>query len=335
MLKPNLDFLRALAVLLVLVAHVAGYTIRTNAISFAMGQLGVMLFFVHTSLVLMQSMERQQLAGTALFRAFYVQRACRIYPLSAVMLLGIYLFMDAQWTSFDLLANLLLVQNLVYAPYMSTVLWSLCLEVQMYLVLPVLFLFFRQRPLLWLLALWVVSIPAAIVQPLVSPRLSLFEFAPCFLAGVLAWRMQGRERLPGWLWPLFLALACTAFVALAEPRTNNYGRWLVCLAVGLAIPWLREMRSPHLNSACKFIAKYSYGIYLFHPPLMWLAFRTLEDWHPLAQWSLFLSSLVALTGLGYHLVERPMIRLGLRWSTRTTGARPAGVPPVARVWRRW
>lgn len=335
MLKPNLDFLRALAVLLVLVAHIAGYTIRTNAISFAMGQLGVMLFFVHTSLVLMQSMERQQLAGAALFRAFYVQRACRIYPLSAVMLLGIYLFMDAQWTSFELLANLLLVQNLVYARYMSTVLWSLCLEVQMYLVLPVLFLLFRRRPVAWLLALWVASIPIAIVQPLISPRLSLFEFAPCFLAGVLAWRMQGRERWFGWVWPLFLVLACTAFVALAEPRANNYGRWLVCLAVGLTIPWLREMRAPRLNSACKFIAKYSYGIYLFHPPLMWLAFRTLEDWHPLAQWSLFLSSLVVLTGLGYHLVELPMIRLGLRWSARSTDAKPAGVPPVARAWRRW
>ena len=74
MLKPNLDFLRALAVLLVLTAHIAGYTIRTNPVSFAMGQLGVMLFFVHTSLVLMQSLERQQLDGAALLRAFYLQR---------------------------------------------------------------------------------------------------------------------------------------------------------------------------------------------------------------------------------------------------------------------
>ncbi len=327
MLKPNLDFLRAVAVLLVLAAHVAGYTIRTNAMSFALGQLGVMLFFVHTSLVLMQSLERQQLAGAALFRVFYLQRACRIYPLAVVTLLGIYFLMDAQWTPFELVANLLLVQNLVYARYMSSVLWTLCLEVQMYLLLPVLFLLLRRKSLRWPLALWAVSVPLALLQPLVSARLNVIEFAPCFLAGVLAWRLQGRERLPGWLWPVFLTLASAGFVAYAEPRANNYGRWLVCLAVGLALPCLREMQAPRLNRASKFIAKYSYGIYLFHPPLMGLAFRTLEALHPFWQWSLFLSLLALLTGLGYHLVELPMIRLGAHWSVRRQPG-PAVAPPV-------
>jgi peptidoglycan/LPS O-acetylase OafA/YrhL len=324
MLKPNLDFLRAVAVLLVLAAHVAGYTIRTNAISYAMGQLGVMLFFVHTSLVLMQSLERQQLGGAALFRAFYLQRACRIYPLAIVMLLGIYIFLDARWTPFELLANLLLVQNLVYARYMSTVLWSLCLEVQMYLVLPVLFLLFRKRSLRWPLALWALSIPLAMLQPLLSPRLNVIEFAPCFLAGVIAWRLQGRARLPAWLWPLVLATAGLAFVIYAEPRVNNYGRWIVCLSVGLALPWLRELAAPRLNRASKFIAQYSYGIYLFHPPLMWLAFRTMEGVHPFWQWTAFLSLLVTLTGLGYHWIELPMMRMGARWSQRR-----AAVLPVA------
>jgi len=323
MLKPNLDFLRAVAVLLVLAAHVAGYTILTNRTSYAMGQLGVMLFFVHTSLVLMQSLERQHLAGAALFQTFYLQRACRIYPLAIVMLLGIYLFLDYHWTPFELLANLLLVQNLVYARYMSTVLWSLCLEVQMYLVLPVLFVLFRRRRLRWLLALWALSIPLAVLQPLLSARLNLFEFAPCFLAGVLAWRVQGRARLPGWLWPPLLAVASLAFIIYAEPRANNYGRWIVCLSVGLAIPWLRELAAPRLNRACKFIAKYSYGIYLFHPPLMWLAFRTLDGVHPFWQWSVFLSLMVTLTGLGYHLIELPMIRLGARWSQGRAAVLPA------------
>lgn len=312
--RPNLDFLRALAVLLVLAAHVAGYTIHTNRVTFALGQLGVMLFFVHTSLVLMLSLERQPLAGAALLRAFYIQRACRIYPLCAVMLLVIYLCMDARWTPFEVLANLLLVQNLVYAPYMSAVLWSLCLEVQMYLLLPLLFLWCRRRRVRWLLALWLLSVPLAMLQPLLSARLNVIEFSPCFLAGVLAWRLQGKARLPAWLWPLLLALAGAAFVAYAEPRANNYGRWAVCLALGLAIPWLRELATRRLNRACQFVARYSYGIYLFHPLLLSLSFRTLAALHPVAQWSVFLGLLVLLAGLGYHLVELPMIRLGARWS---------------------
>ena len=323
MLKPNLDLLRAVAVLLVLLAHVAGYTIQTSRISYAMGQLGVMLFFVHTSLVLMQSLERQHLAGAALFRNFYLQRAFRIYPLAIVMLLGIYWLMDEQWTRLELLANLLLVQNLLYARYMSSVLWSLCLEVQMYLLLPFLFLFFRTRPLRSLLVLWAASIPLALLQPLVSARLNVIEFAPCFLAGVIAWRMQGRERWPAWLWPLLLACAGIAFVAYAEPRSNNYGRWAVCLAVGLAIPWMRQLAVPLLNRASQVVARYSYGIYLFHPPILWLSFRTMEAYQPLMQWLTFLSLLMALPCLGYHLVELPMIQLGRRLSERKAAAKAA------------
>lgn len=327
MLKPNLDLLRAVAVLLVLAAHAAGYILQTSRTSYALGQLGVMLFFVHTSLVLMQSLERQQLAGAALLRAFYLQRACRIYPLCAVMLLGIYLFLDGSWTPFEVAANLLLVQNLVYARYMSTVLWSLCLEVQMYLLLPGLFLLMRHRRPACLLALWALSIPVALLVPRLSPRLNVLEYAPCFLAGVLAWRLAERPRLPGWLWPLVLAVPCVAFVAWAEPRANNYGSWAVCLAVALALPWLRQLAAPRLNWCCRLVARYSYGIYLFHPPLLWYAFRTLEGVHPAWQWTIFLSSLLLLTGLGYHLVELPMIRLGARWSAPRT-LRPAGAPPV-------
>lgn len=308
--NPNLDLLRAVAVLLVLAAHVAGYTIKTTPATYAMGQLGVMLFFVHTSLVLMQSLERQPLAGAALFRQFYIQRVFRIYPLCLVMLLAIYLLFDRRWSAFEIAANVLLVQNLVYARYMGEILWSLPLEVQMYVVLPWLFVVYRRRPVRSLLWLWALSVPLALLQPLVSARLNVLEFAPCFLAGVLAWRLQGRARWPGWLWPVALGLACGAFILLAAPRDNNYGRWAVCLAIGLALPWLREWRLPWLNRASQVVARYSYGIYLFHPILLWLSFVVLAGAHPVVQWGLLAALLVLVPWLAYHLVEQPMIRLG-------------------------
>ncbi len=60
--SPNLDFLRANAVLMVLVFHVLGFFGIRRAGPFdleAMGLLGVLLFFVHTGFVLMLSLERQ------------------------------------------------------------------------------------------------------------------------------------------------------------------------------------------------------------------------------------------------------------------------------------
>lgn len=323
--NPNLDLLRAVAVLLVLAAHVAGYTIKTNSTTYAMGQLGVMLFFVHTSLVLMQSLERQQATGAALLRQFYVQRVFRIYPLCLVMLLAIYLLFDREWSGFEIAANVLLVQNLVYARFMAEILWSLPLEVQMYGFLPLLFLYFRRRPVQRLLWLWVLSVPIAMLQPLVTARLSVFEFAPCFLAGVIAWRLSGRARWPGWLWPLALGLACLAFVVWAEPRANNYGRWLVCLAVGLVLPLLREWRWPWLNRVSQVIARYSYGIYLFHPILLWLSFVVLEGTPPWRQWALLAVLLVVVPWLAYHLIEQPMIRLGAALGQR---GKIKAVPPA-------
>jgi len=58
---PNLDFLRAVAVLLVLADHPGRHFQRFQFGS--LGLFGVLLFFVHTSLVLTYSMQRSHLAG--------------------------------------------------------------------------------------------------------------------------------------------------------------------------------------------------------------------------------------------------------------------------------
>lgn len=56
---PNLDILRAVAVLLVLVDHSAKFFGGSFDLLHPLGITGVYLFFTHTSLVLMFSLERQ------------------------------------------------------------------------------------------------------------------------------------------------------------------------------------------------------------------------------------------------------------------------------------
>ena len=104
--KPNLDLLRAVAVLFVLFSHVLRTAIgHRSPTLYAMGQLGVMIFFVHTSLVLMQSLERQELSGPALFKRFYVQRICRIYPLSIALVLGVDHLLDMGRSATNVVGN--------------------------------------------------------------------------------------------------------------------------------------------------------------------------------------------------------------------------------------
>lgn len=323
-MKPNLDLLRAVAVLLVMCSH--GAAILTDIPTVVLhrpAQLGVVLFFVHTSLVLMQSLDRQHLSGSALFKQFYIQRIFRIYPLSIVFVLCILVFGSRHWSTFDVLSNLALTQNLTYSPVMYSVLWSLPLEVQMYVVLPILYVVFRKRPAVWLLGLWLLSIPFAMTAMQISGRMNVLVYVPCFLGGVIAWRLQGQERLPAWMWPPALALACIAFVVFANPWENDYGRWLICLALGLTIPLMHQLQTPRLNAVSKTIAQYSYGIYLFHHPLQVFAFKTLAHQPAALQWLTFGVLIVLVPFAAYHLIEHPMIKLGHAWKERGVAGKVA------------
>src|SRR5258708_1062561 len=83
--SSNLDLLRAIAVLLVLTQHLLPHLHFDHLdwmLSRSLGLFGVFLFFVHTSLVLMYSMERSSLTGWQLCKNFAVRRFFRIYPLS-------------------------------------------------------------------------------------------------------------------------------------------------------------------------------------------------------------------------------------------------------------
>ncbi len=318
--SANLDVLRAIAVMCVFSAHLfrfsRGYHTQFQLL---MGQLGVLMFFVHTSLVLMFSLERSRLDGLPLVFSFYVRRAFRIYPLSIFCVLLVYFiryrpdpdlpFVHWTWTHTDLFANLTLAQNLFQVRDFLSVLWTLPLEVQMYIFLPVLFIVFRSRSVRPVLLLWLASIPLALLQHHYAPRLNLFSFAPCFLAGVISWRLHApkRDRLPGWLWPVCIP-AVSLIWLFGAPRHQLYFRWVFCLILGFTIPFFAEISFSGVRVVANIIAKYSYGIYLTHTTAMTIGFFLFRN--HLAQWSVFLVLATALPLLMYHVIEHPGIQAG-------------------------
>src|SRR5579862_3860573 len=202
--SANLDLLRASAVLLVLGQHL----LRRAAIEHvlwipttSLGLFGVLLFFVHTSLVLMYSMDRSELTGLSLMMNFHVRRIFRIYPLSILTVLAALALSLASnlngvaglshVASFpgkrEVIANLLLVQNLASTQSIVNVLWSLPFELQMYLLLPFLFLWVRNhRRFGLLLALWAIACALGTLQPRIASMhyFSLCQYLPNFLPGV-------------------------------------------------------------------------------------------------------------------------------------------------------
>jgi peptidoglycan/LPS O-acetylase OafA/YrhL len=329
---PNLDILRAIAVLLVVIDHTSKFfgADPTKYHLDTLGGTGVMLFFVHTCLVLMFSLERQGPSAMPSFLGrFYIRRAFRIYPLSIFFVLLVSVFSIPQdhiagpfqlaLTPFDprtLASNLALAMNVTgHAPILGQ-LWSLPYEVQMYLLLPFGFLLARRFGTPAILLAWVCAAALATV-PRVSSlpgvwRLSLLEFTPCFIPGILAFSLWGtRRRFPSVLWiPTILALGIPYWWTASRPVS-----WVMCLAVGALIPLFYQAQTAWLIRSAHLIAKYSYGVYLGHVLALWVGFLWIKAAVPV-QIAAWLVALVVIPVASYHLLERPLIGLGNRL-TRT------------------
>jgi peptidoglycan/LPS O-acetylase OafA/YrhL len=351
----NLDALRSLAVLLVFTDHLTAF-MRFRGLG-DLGHLGVLLFFVHTALVLMFSTERLGLSGRRLYTVFLVRRLFRIYPLSilVVVLVVANHVPSAPWLGgFEwlgwrgVLSNILLAQNITHSGSILCVLWSLPFEVQMYAFLPFLFMLVCRFPSLRAISLiWLAGIALAglefIMRSEVDQDFLLLRYLPCFLAGVLAWRLMAIRKvsLPSALWLIFLLALVLLYriegvlgvygpnwrgalhgalrndhLAYLPPSYNLARDWASCGIAGLAVPFFSDARNIVLNALTRNIAKYSYGVYLCHVPMLWVCFSVFHTGNTAATGilAIFLTALLSIAQ--YHLIEDPAIQFGKHLSLR-------------------
>ncbi|HWO24068.1 MAG TPA: acyltransferase [Kofleriaceae bacterium] len=346
--SPNLDILRAVAVLTVVVDHLVptlvfhGYEVPrlVQLLTLHIGHAGVLAFFVHTSLVLMYSLERTSGTGTgAWFRRFYLRRGFRIYPLALTCVVAVVAFglPEGSWKEYraptweEITANLLLIQNLWTGHSVLTPLWSLPYEVEMYIVLPVLYLVARRSDALrWLAYLMVTAVIGGYVfRKLQHGHMNLAAYVPCFLAGVICYALRERitPKLSGRWWPLVVLGAVTTYCVahtVSESLIYWYG-WLYCIGIASLIPLFADSQIHWLNRAAERVATYSYGIYLLHVPALHIVFTVWQPGSLVLALALFLALTAVLAVVAYHVIEAPMIRLASRSGRR----RPSPVTTTA------
>ncbi len=339
----NLDLLRSLAVLCVMLDHLVPTMVRHGlpvaaplvAWTAHLGQAGVLAFFVHTSLVLMFSLDklahesRGREGHARLTARFYVRRLMRIYPLAwmAIALVLLCHLPAMTWretppvTLSVVIANLLLVQNLVTGQSVLGPLWSLPYEVEMYVVLPALYLLAR-RPTGPRVLVAMIVLSSAIglwLASVTGGRLNMVAYLPVFLCGVAchAWRRHGRAVLSARLWPVLIGALILGYAALhlQRDRPDPALGWLFGALLSLAILHSREVPPSRWHvPVAQVVARYSYGLYLLHVPVLHLVFQL---WQP-ASLPLAVLAYFGLTAaascLAYHLIEAPMVTLGQRLS---------------------
>ena len=287
-----------------------------------MGLTGVFIFFVHTCLVLMQSLERKPYPLD-----FYIRRIFRIYPAAvAILLLTVAFHLpalnvgDAKGfhyifpTHKEVLYNLLLLQNF-RGRVIVGIMWTLPLEMQMYLFLPPIFFYVARNLSLWtVLSLWIFAVTGAYLTFGSYPAMSLLLCVPCFLPGVMAYvgLKRWRPRFPAWLFPVALWLLIAAYLRVS----TLYGAWAFCLVLGLVLPFFRQLRHAPTVAVARTLAKYSYSLYLVHTFANYVGIDLLAHRGLAVRLLTILVVLVGGSALLYHAVEEPFLRLGVRCARR-------------------
>jgi peptidoglycan/LPS O-acetylase OafA/YrhL len=334
---PSLHGLRALSILLVLIAHLAQHGIllpRTWHLT-ELGRLGVDMFFVISgfliTVLLLREQKKQQ---TISLKQFYLRRAFRILPAYLCFLLGIALMNSlgvVALSGWDWFAVLTYTVSFVPKPTWDIGhIWSLSVEEHFYLLWPIVMLCWPRRG-------WLVPLATIVTTPLM--RWLIQEHIPtldasyctltrmdtiavgCGLAYLAYWpRFRRVLRLSARSAYLFSAVLVllVGLSQLAALRVPMYQLALHPLLVASAYAttiwlWTQHSRS-HLgrllnSKPAVWIGLLSYSLYLWQQPFLnphgnaWFA-----------QSPLNLVCIPVLAIASYLLVERPLVQWKDHWS---------------------
>ena len=331
--RPDIDGLRAVAVLSVVIFHAFPEYLGG-------GFIGVDVFFVISGFLITSLILREQREERFSLKNFYARRIRRIFPaLSLVLGFGLIAgwiclnFMEYKQltkhtgSSAIFITNFMLLREAGYFDNAADTkpmlhLWSLAIEEQFYLAWPLVLMFFKRLPR-WLFPALVVLLLSSLGYSLSLVFKGNFEYdfySPLsrswelLLGASLAFGVSRQVAIPtswrnmaGWVGLVFIFIsACFLDKNMPFP-----GYWALPPTVGAALILFAGMQS-NLNRVLLAsrplvaIGLISYPLYLWHWPLLSFA-RILESQTPGPELRLALVLLSFILAWGtYRFIEKPI-----------------------------
>lgn len=350
---PELDGLRGVAVIAVVVYHcrlVAEPDSTWQALYFQiadMGWIGVDLFFVLSGFLITGILLRTK-DDKHYFRQFYVRRALRVLPLYylSIILIPVAFYLCDASTSIEFASLPYWVHLQNWLPMLDIPLerrlghfWSLGVEEQYYLIWPALILFaarwnYVHRMCLALLgATFAIRAVLAISGSYVAAySATISRLDGLVVGGLLAYllyrdgTLATRRRAAGWTLSL-----CGGFILLVailgrgfnglEPMVVLLGLLPVALCLGSVLVLALTARPDGglrlflKNGALRFVGKISFGVYVFHWPLVvlllgiWPKGGTGFWLDQISFLGVVLSGSLAVAWFSYRFFEKPILDL--------------------------
>ena len=313
---------------------------------------GVDLFFVLSGFLITNILlnAKNRYDGIFYFIHFFVRRFFRIFPAYLLLLL---LFISIKYSNFQTLVSnsnsthplfsyFLFIQNIYmskfgFGPYFLGATWSLAIEEQFYLFLPIFVYIFSNRQLAFFFIFGILLAPIFRFFYL-DTVLGSFVLLPCrmdslFVGGSIALFYFNnylnlsvntiRRILIGsicFIAPTFVYLKWKLNLQIGSPLIHS----LLSLIYGIVILYVLSQNFTLQNKYLKYIfiffAKLSYPIYLFHEVILSLSHQFIFDSKPvnkdlnsLLVTIISLMTTILLSFFIYKLVEKPIIKYGKKF----------------------
>lgn len=360
---PELDGLRGLASLMVLFYHFGPHIVRDPNSPFmflhripSLWFEGVDLFFVLSGFLISGILVSAR-ESPRYFKAFYTRRFFRIFPLYYGVLLGYGLVIalahvDTRerlfenplpfWTYVVYLQNFAMAATNSFGAIWMAGSWSLAVEDQFYLALPLVIRRFKDRNLFRFAVLCVAGAPVlrALIQRFrLMPGLASYVLLPTrvdsLAVGIIVmlimrhryqWLMLHRKEIARCTITMFLLWSVYPYVpnpqAIRLAFINStfnalvFGSILLCLLLfPLSVPGKLFSWRPLRN-----LGNMAYSTYLFHPILLCLVFRVWQHEDPaltsradLAPLALAGAITLGFSWLSWSQFESRLLRIGHRF----------------------
>lgn len=365
--KPELDVLRLCAFLFVFFVHRLDLApIDPEKYYWAhhislVGNYGVPLFFFLSAFLITELLNKeQQEFGSISVKSFYIRRILRIWPLYFVFFFGMVLLtsttsvfgktipIDAQ-LAFTFFSGNWYITFYKWQSYCINPLWSVSVEEQLYILLPLVIFFTGKRGLkffsFFALLLAYVTIAYYAQNPVKgfsgqwTNSFVQFQF---FAAGILLsvyfkgwqpkWNFAIRILLflSGYVCWLIASIVCEVNADAPHLATmvQSISGWLLIL-VGVICFFLSlyGAQAKYMPKTLVYLGKISYGMYVVHITMFWIIFSIFKNELAafseiigLYEWKNEVGVLIALIAtitfatLSYKFFEQPFLRLKKRFT---------------------
>lgn len=340
----QLDSLRAIAVILVIISH---WIFSENELMRILGFFGVDIFFVLSGFLITGILLKNKTKGLEigvnkkqLLKNFYAKRFLRIFPIYYFTIFIVYLFKESLQTDIETSIGYHLSYTSNYYFFkiqgwdrVTAHFWSLSVEEQFYLIWPWIILFLNNKHIKKAIYIFIVIgfISQVLTMNIGFGGIILSNSFDAFgMGGLLAWHMIYKEKnLKGFYKKVSLITIILISIFLIGVF---FKLWDIKIQffLTLFIFWMltfiilkRDSKSIFFklilnNKALIFMGKISYGIYLFHKILPSL-FSGLKRYLPVISFnsiSLKLSYLLwdfaillLVSWLSFKLLEQPFLRM--------------------------